>query len=152
MSKLIVSVPKNEDGTPKHSLIKVSTKNPEWGSVMVVESRFEMKNGVLNTRKRAAYFNAPIATLQALNLREGMDLNSIEGMEKLRIVRKESHLPFFEGQSPKVNPQTSEIIHKNGQPVYFQDGVGLASEQDEIIKETTAQEATAPVAEAGAIS
>jgi len=132
MSKVIVCIPKNEDGTAKHAIIRPSTTKPEWGSVMVKSTSFTMTNGIINERSRAAYFRAPLVLLNKLNLKEGADLSALLGTE-LRIARKETNIPQYEGHRQKMNPQTKENIFVGGQPVFLQDSVEAANVADQLI-------------------
>lgn len=152
-ARLIITVPRNEDGTPKHGLIKVSENKPEWGSVMVTQTTFVANNGIVNERKRTSYFRAELKTLKALEslgyLAEGADLNA-SGVNQI-IARKETYEPQYEGHQPKVNPSTGEVILVNGRNVYLNDYVAPASTEDILISEVVATP-VAVTSEEGAIS
>lgn len=136
MSKLIVVIPRDKDGNPKHGLIRQSPNNPEWGSVMVQSTTFTMSGSIVNDRVRAAYFNAPIASLEkmkAFGLREGADINDLL-TEKQCIARKETTTAQHEKHLQKINPKTQEKVFVNGQPVFMQDYVAPEGTADELIK------------------
>lgn len=143
MNKLIVS--KFNDGT----IIRKSTKKEGWGTAMVIQTTVKFNNGILNEQKRIGFLRAPLAQLEALGLREGQDLNSVlKGMGHggAKIVRKESITPFFEGQTPKINPQSEAVVKDEaGNPIYMQDTlVDIASgDEDELIKSSVASAVTA---------
>ena len=156
MAKLIVTVPKNEDGTPKHSAVKVSAKNPEYSSILLKASVIRMsktKTGgfIMDESSRAAYLQLKSSVANALNLTEGVDINSL-GLN-LTIARKETREPQYEGHQPKINPSTSEVILVDGAPVYLTDYVAPAGTQDQLITSSTAVAEQAPtVQEQGAMS
>ena len=133
------------------SVIKQSASKPEWASVMVVGETVGFNNGIMNTSRRIAFLRGRKAELEALGLHEGTDLNAklaSLGADTVKIVRKESLTPAYEGQQPKINPTTQEVIKDaSGNPIYMQDVlVNTASgETDELISAT----APATVAEAG---
>ena len=107
MNKLIVALFK--DG----SLIRKSTKKEGWGTVMVIGETITFNSGIMNVSKRIGFLRAPIEQLEALGLTEGQDINtklSSLGADGVKIVRKESLEPFFEGQEPKKNPTSGEVI------------------------------------------
>lgn len=96
------------------AIITPRKNNPEYGVIRVDQETVSMENGFLNKSNRTAWIGGKVSDLESLNLKEGSALPG-------KIVRRESHTPFYEGQSPKINPSTNEVIEKNGQPVYFQD-------------------------------
>ena len=133
------------------SVVKPSANNPEWGSVMVVGETVSFNNGIMNTSRRIAFLRGKLEALQALGLQEGTDLNAklaSIGADTVKIVRKESLTPFYEGQEAKKNPRTEEFIKDaSGNPIYMQDVLVNTSalEGDELI----ATSAPAVHAEAG---
>jgi hypothetical protein len=151
MNKL--EVIKFKDG----SVIRKSTKKEGWGTVMVAQRSYGFNNGVLNETVRIGFMRAPLAQLEGLVLVAGQDLNaklSSLGHGGANIVRKESTTPFFEGQTPKINPKTKEVIKDiAGNPIYMQDTLcDLAKgEKDELIS-SVATAVVAPAGEAGALS
>ena len=130
-------------------IIKPSTKKEGWGTAMVIGETVKFNNGIMNVTKRIGFLRAPIAHIEALGLAAGDDLNAklkSLGSDQVKIVRKESLTPFFEGQEAKKNPKTEAVIKDaQGNPIYMQDSlVGLASgEEDELIQNATATVAAA---------
>lgn len=146
MQKLIVT--KFKDG----QLIRKSTKKEGWGTMMVIETKFKFNNGIPNEIKRVAFLRGEIAKLQAFGLKEGDDLNatlSSLGHCGVKIVRKESTTPFFEGQQPKINPQNKAVVKDSaGNPIYLQDSIvdNTSAEEDELLESVST---ASVVAEAG---
>jgi hypothetical protein len=150
--KVIVSIPKNDDGTPKHALIRQSTTKPEYGSVNVITEVLTMgTGGFLNKRKRSSYFRAEMSLLQELNLTEGTDLNAklvALGATPIRIKRVETNTPAYEGHTQKMNPETQELIWADDAktiPVYMQDVVAPEAEADVLMSKVTSVAAPAVV-------
>lgn len=150
--KVIITIPKNADGTPKHALIRQSTTKPEYGSVNVVTSQITMSaGGFLDKRNRSSYFRAKMEVLEALNLTEGSDLNAKLtdlGAAPVRIQRVETTEPAYEGHGQKMNPTTEELIWADDAktiPVYMQDIVAPATAVDEFVGKVMAEEPVAVV-------
>ena len=154
--KLIVTVPRDEQGNPKHDLIKVSSKNPEWCGILVKSSimrtsRTKTGGFVLDESTRSAYVQIKTDVAKKLNLVEGMDLNAL-GLN-LSIARKETREPQYEGHQPKINPSNGEVVLVAGAPVYMNDYIAPLGEADTLIRESQEASVASPaVAEAGAIS
>ena len=51
--------------------------------------------------------------LEAFGLKAGQELVG-------KIIKKESFSPFYEGQQPKINPQTNEQVLTNDRPTYLE--------------------------------
>lgn len=107
-NKVIVTVP--EGKSELFSLNKVDDKGKQWASVMLTQTVLEINNGILNPRKRTAFIRGDIKDLQ-VNFSVGQTL---EG----KIVIEERTTSFFEGQQPKINPQTRETLTLDGMPIY----------------------------------
>lgn len=159
--KLIVTVPRDEQGNPKHDLIKVSSKNPEWCGILVKSSivrtsRTKTGGFVVDESTRSAYVQIKTDVAKKLNLVEGMDLNAL-GLN-LSIARKETREPQYinadgKPQDPKINPSNGEVILVAGAPVYMNDYIAPIGEADTLIRESQEASVASPaVAEAGAIS
>jgi hypothetical protein len=94
-------------------VITPSTTNTEYGVVRLEATAFEATNGMLNSRKRVAFLRAKIEDLATLNLKADTTF-PLAG----KIVVKESIEAFYEGQTPKINPSTSEVLMKGSNPIY----------------------------------
>ena len=94
-------------------VITQSTNNPEWGTIRVDSEHKSFEGGILNLSKRSAFIRGKMSDLKALSLKSGQVLSG-------KIQKQESFQPFFEGQSPKINPSTGEVVLKNGRETYLQ--------------------------------
>ena len=94
-------------------VITQSTRNPEWGTIRVDSENKSFENGILNISKRSAFIRGKMSDLQALGLREGQSLQG-------KIQKQESFEPFYEGQNPKINPSTGDVVLKNGRETFLQ--------------------------------
>ena len=77
-------------------------------------------NGTLLTSKSIkGLISVPKADWDALNitLSKGDDLSSKLG-KPLELGIVEATKPFWNGQQPKINPRTDEVLLHNGQPIY----------------------------------
>lgn len=92
-------------------VITPSTKNPEWGTVRVDAKSVEFNNGIMNTRNRTAFIRGEIAGLKQMFTRAGQVLAG-------KIIKETSTTPFYSGQPPVINPQTSEVVLKHGAEFY----------------------------------
>ena len=108
---LVVS--KFKDG----SIVRPSETNPEIGSIQIKDTSIKLGvNGFVQKNNRSAFIRGNIKDLTALNLKDGQDLSSVFGNKKM--VVKESTTPFYPGQNPKINPQTSDLIKSKGACIY----------------------------------
>jgi hypothetical protein len=92
-------------------IIKVKD-NPDYGTIRVDSEQKVFSNGFFNIQKRSAFIRGEIENLKLLNLKEGSRM-------KGQIIKEESFNPFFEGQDPKINPNTAEVVLTNGMPTYL---------------------------------
>ena len=93
------------------AIITPSSNNPDWGTVRVDASSVEFNNGIMNTRNRTAFIRGEIKNLKQMFTRAGQILQG-------KIVKETSSEPFYTGQSPVVNPNTGEVVMRNGAPFY----------------------------------
>lgn len=127
------------------STIKAFDNKPEFGRLIVATTTEEINaQGWLNTTTRVAFIKGKMADLEA---RFGDKAKGDLVSDKLTIVRKESTSPFYEGQQPKVNPSTAEVITHNGAPVYMQFEIAPAGTADVLVgTEAVAEPAEADLA------
>lgn len=94
-----------------NQVITQSTNNPEYGYVRVESKTTTFENGWIRTATRSALIRGKVDELKPL-----------EGLKQLpgKIVVKESLTPAYDGQDPKINPQTGEVLTKGGSPIYRQ--------------------------------
>lgn len=88
--------------------------NPEYGTIRVDSETVSFSNGYMNKSRRTAFIRGRVSDLKSMNFEDGQRMIGI-------IQRQESFSPFYDGQTPKINPSTSEVILKDGKEVYFQD-------------------------------
>jgi hypothetical protein len=94
-------------------VITPSTKNPEWGTFRVDSTHTSFENGIVNVQKRSAFIRGPLVALNTLSLSANKKLAG-------QIIKRESYAPFFEGQSPKINPRTQEVVLSNGRETFLE--------------------------------
>ena len=100
-------------------VVMVSVNNPESASIMLVSETMSVNDqGFLTTDKKVGLFKGETAKIKALGLKAGDNFS--EKAFPVRLVVKESHEPFYPGQTPKINPQTKETVTSQGAPVYRQ--------------------------------
>lgn len=104
------------------AVIRVSKKNPTWGSIMTMESSWSLNNGLLNNNKRIGFMRAPLVSLEQLTTKAGDDMNAkliALGIHAKKTIIVESLVATYPGQQPKINPTTKAPILHKGQPVYY---------------------------------
>ena len=93
--------------------------NAEWCSVRVESTVLENDEGFWLLKTRTSKIRLQVELAKAL-ISKGLLKDGHELPLKGKIVIRESFNPFYEGQSAKINPSTSEIIFYMGNPVYRQ--------------------------------
>lgn len=96
---------------PETGAIITATKKEGWGVVRLDQKNVSFSNGIANKRNRTAFLRGEIATLKQLVQGVGQQISG-------KIVRNMSYEPFYDGQSPVINPQTSEVMLKEGKEYY----------------------------------
>lgn len=88
-----------------------SSDGKTYGFYIVDETRVSLEGGFYRSSRRTA----TITVDESINpgWKAGHCLNG-------QIVVEESHTPFYEGQAPKINPSTKEVVMVNGRKVYRQ--------------------------------
>lgn len=123
--KVIVRAP-NEGQEVIDKVIAVNPNKEGFGSIMVDSYKFINAPGsnFINKQRRVAFISGSIEDLQTmvkeLNLTPNCDYSKKTGTNYCLIV-KEQIKPFFEGQSPKINPSTDEELSTpDGEAIYRQ--------------------------------
>lgn len=98
------------------------TRKADLVSIRVEETAIAVDaSGFMRKEVRSDFVKLPKALAEEMiasgTLKAGVPLKNITGQDS-KIIIKESHTPFYEGQEPKINPTTGEIVLSNGQPVY----------------------------------
>lgn len=138
MSKLIVTAfnPSDEVVLEANGLIRVSSNNDEYGSIMVVQKQFKI-GGFMNRRINIGFITAKVEELHDMietnGLKEGTDLSSTDlGEHKIVTIEKlESKLTEEEIKSfrAKINPETEEELVKDGEQIYWKTEVVEANSE-----------------------
>lgn len=142
MSKLEIA--KFKDG----SVLKINEAGTH-ASIMVIEEAEVFNNGYYSTAKRCAFLRGEKKLMEQLGAKEGADLNSLTNVT-LKIIRRESTAPFYEGQKHKINPSDdSPVLTAEGEHIYFEDVlVPAGSDEGDTFVSSAKVEAAA---EAGAV-
>jgi hypothetical protein len=123
-------------------VIAVNANNPEFGSIMLSQTNFALNvDGFMNQEKRVTFISGRIDALKQFvkdtGITPGCDYSQKTGIPH-RLVVVEQTTPFFEGQSPKVNPKTNEPLHTiDGELIYRR--VSLVPENSENAVDTLVQ-------------
>ena len=136
--------------------VRASSKTEGRSIIMVGATSYSNVGGALFGSSRRAIINLPSELAESLDLKDGDDINAKlkgHGLNAMEIIRKESITPAYEGQKPKVNPSTNEVVKDSaGNPIYMEDkAFDLGTEKDELVKSAGQSQATAEAttAEAG---
>ena len=96
---------------PETGEVVVERPNPEFASIRVDQETTSFEGGFLNKTKRVAFIGGRTEDLKALNFKAGKKMPG-------KIVVHEAISPFWDGQEPKINPETAEVLTHNGQEIY----------------------------------
>jgi hypothetical protein len=97
--------------TAKDGKVVNSKDGAEYGYIRVESTQTSMENGFISSKKASALIRGKVEELKALGLKEGQSLSG-------KIIHKESTTPSYDGQSPKINPSTGEIMTSGGSPIF----------------------------------
>lgn len=154
--------PKNYPNSKPHSEYPIITigRNEEYGSIMLRQEKLVIAPGtnIMNIQPRTAQFAGRIENLEKMvqeyGLKEGDNFS--KKVTDVELIVEESHEPFYEGQEPKINPSTGEVVTSDGQEVYRQTFIKPKSEEAndklltidrEPVKQTQATEANTEFAQ-----
>ena len=102
-----------------------------YGRIMVAQEGLAINNGYLNTVRRVAFITFDgdaLKTMERILKADGAF--PLAGTIQVR----ESLTPFYEGQNPKINPSTDEVMTHKGQPIYrVSEFVSNVDAQDELL-------------------
>jgi hypothetical protein len=93
------------------AVVTPSKNNAEYGTIRVEESGLRISNGFANMKRRPAFIRGKVSDLSGL--KAGDELPG-------KIIAKESFEPWYEGQTPKMNPTTEKAHLVDGQKVFLQ--------------------------------
>lgn len=146
--QVIVTKPQNYttgEPHPKYDIITISGKNKEFGSIMLRQEKLVLSPGsnIANIQARVAHFAGTLENLESIvenfNLKEGDNFNKIMPVD---LVVEEQTEPFYDGQDPKINPSTGEIVTHNGQEVYRSTFIAQKGEErtDQLLRTDPSEE------------
>ena len=92
-------------------VVTPNPKKPQFGSVRIDQEVVSVEGGFLNRQNRVAFLGGRVEDLQSMGYKEGQKLPG-------KIIIKESLTPFYADQTPKINPETDEVLTQNGNPIY----------------------------------
>lgn len=146
----------NSVSTESNGLIGINPNKPEYGSIQMATTIRSF--GSFASKTRTVHFlSGTVEELKEIvaefSLSAGDDFS--EKVQPSRIIVRESTTPFYDGQQPKMNPSTQEVVTHNGQDIYREtDLVGAnSSETDSKLsndKTGVAASAASPFVEDGA--
>ena len=121
------------------AVITVSTNNPEYGTIRLDEETIQFQNNFMNKSRRSVFIRGKVADLESLGYKAKQALAG-------KIIKRESFEPFYEGQEPKMNPTTQEVVLKDNKPVYLEFIYTLDAKAQDVWVESS-EEDLDPVAE-----
>ena len=121
------------------AVITVSTNNPEYGTIRLDEETIQFQNNFMNKSRRSVFIRGKVADLESLGYKANQALAG-------KIIKRESFEPFYEGQEPKMNPTTQEVVLKDNKPVYLEFIYTLDAKAQDVWVESS-EEDLDPVAE-----
>ena len=113
----------SSDRTVISGVIAVNPNKEGFGSIMVEQKNHTIGlDGFCNVGRNVAFIAGELDNLKELventGITVGCDLSEVLG-EPQKLVVMEQSTPWYEGQSPKINPKTNEVLADNdGQPIY----------------------------------
>ena len=121
------------------AVITVSTNKPEYGTIRLDEESIQFQNNFMNKSRRSVFIRGKVADLESLGYKANQALAG-------KIIKRESFEPFYEGQEPKMNPTTGDIVLKDNKPVYLEFIYTLDAKAQDVWVESS-EEDLDPVAE-----
>lgn len=113
--KTIVTTPKNSDK------IVIMSKSGNSAAIMLTsETNTVNDQGFLQVEKRVGLFKGKVEDINKIASTLKAGDNFSEKVLPVKLIVKESTTPFYEGQEPKINPETGAVIQHNEQNVYRQ--------------------------------
>ena len=121
------------------AVITVSSNNPEYGTIRLDEESVQFQNNFMNKTRRSVFIRGKVVDLESLGYKANQALAG-------KIIKRESFEPFYEGQEPKMNPTTGDIVLKDNKPVYLEFIYTLDAKAQDVWVESS-EEDLDPVAE-----
>lgn len=109
----------NSVSTEANGLIGINPNKPEYGSIQMATTTRSF-GGFMNKSRTVHFLSGKIEELVELvadfDLKVGDDFS--KKVQPSRLIIKESTTPFYEGQTAKINPSTSEVVTYQGEDIY----------------------------------
>jgi hypothetical protein len=118
-------IPKEGDKYVADQMIRLSSGNPEFGSIMLLQVVPVIRNGFLNMRNRIGFITGDVKELTKFlaenNLKYGDNFNSVvEVPHKIISIEKlESEVGEKDGYRNKINPSTKEELTFEGEQIVW---------------------------------
>lgn len=131
MSKLVLNQAVVVAHPETGALVSYKTgEKGEFGTIRVDCKSLSISNGFQRINTRSAFIRMEADQARAIEslLADGQPY-PLEG----KIVVRESTTPFYDGQEPKMNPETQKVITSGGAPVYRETDFVTTDEQDVLI-------------------
>lgn len=94
------------------AVITRNPNKPEFGTIRLDFRTHTLNGGYSAQNNRSAFIHGRMEDLESFGLVEGQELVG-------KIIKKESFVPFYEGQQAKINPSTGETVLTDGRPTYI---------------------------------
>ena len=165
-ARCIVSKWQEKDGNTltADGLIRVNSKKPEFGSLMLITPDVvSVTNGFANRRNKVGFITGSIEDLNAIiktyNLKEGTDYSEVVSPSFIRTVEitmsdfdqyktREDHIePSESGFREKINPQSGDTLsNADGEVIYWKTEVVAAGgdQNDKLIQHVSTVAGPAP--------
>ena len=116
-----------------NDLIRVS-KNPEYGSLMLIASMMVLNGGFANRRRKIGFIGGSIADLEYMISKYGLEAGTdysaaYEDVKIITIEMLKSEVPEKSGFKDKINPSTKEILKHKGEVIMIKTQV-VSEESD----------------------
>ena len=112
------------------------TSNPDKVSVRLSQEKMIVTGGLfLNKSTLTTFVTMDKEIAESLNLEAGMNWKDVIGQD-CKIMIKEQTTPFYDGQEPKINPQTkAELSTADGEKIYRQTCLTVdLEEKDQLVQ------------------
>lgn len=107
-----------------NGLIRINPNKPTFGSIMLIAVVASLSNGFMNVKNKVGFIVGEVTALKALidnfGLKEGDDYSAKVSPSRIVTLEKlESEVPENQGYRQKINPQTGEVLTKNGEAIFW---------------------------------
>jgi hypothetical protein len=110
------------------NIIQTNPDKPEYGSIMFEQKAYTFRNNFLNARRKVSFLAGTVEELT--NFTNTLELTA-GGVVPGTLYTVEQFTPFYEGQQPKINPQSGRACLVDGAMIWsktFYDPTGKAED------------------------